>query len=90
MIGTHLPINANARQLTCRHTCHIEPLSLVMIDTKFVIFMVMQSGGKHMTLSEMHNISRDDRVRNVTCSLQTATDRQTDRLEENFSIDIFA
>ena len=33
------------------------------------------------------DISRDDRARIATCRLRTPTDRQTDRLTENYSID---
>ena len=36
---------------------------------------------------QLRDISRDDRARIATCSLLTLTDRQTDRLKENYSID---
>ena len=37
----------------------------------------------------VRDISRDDRARIATCSLRTPTDRQTDRLQGNYSIDVF-
>ena len=39
------------------------------------------------TIRTVRDISRDDRARIATCSLRTPTDRQTDRLNENYSID---
>ena len=39
------------------------------------------------TMRTVRDISRDDRARIATCSLRTLTDRQTDRLKENYSID---
>ena len=39
------------------------------------------------TIRTVRDISRDDRARIATCSLRTSTDRQTDRLNENYSID---
>ena len=39
------------------------------------------------TMRTVRDISRDDRARIATCSLRTPTDRQTDRLNVNYSID---
>ena len=39
------------------------------------------------TMRTVRDISRDDRARIAICSLRTPTDRQTDRLKVNFSID---
>ena len=39
------------------------------------------------TMRTVREISRDDRARIATCSLRTPTDRQTDRLKVNYSID---
>ena len=39
------------------------------------------------TMRTVRDISRDDRARIATCRLRTLTDRQTDRLKENYSID---
>ena len=41
-------------------------------------------------IRSFRDISRDDRARTATCSLRTPTDRQTDRLMENYSIDTLA
>ena len=40
------------------------------------------------TIRTVSDISRDDQARIVTCSLLTPTDRQPDRLKENYSVDI--
>ena len=40
------------------------------------------------TMRTVRDISRDDRARIATCSLRTPTDRQTDRLKVNYSIDV--
>ena len=39
------------------------------------------------TIRTVRDISRDDRAIIATCSLRTPTDRQIDRLKENYSID---
>ena len=39
------------------------------------------------TIRSVRDISRDDRARIATCRLRTPTDRQMDRLTENYSID---
>ena len=39
------------------------------------------------TIRTVRDIFRDDRTRIATCSLRTPTDRQTDRLKDNYSID---
>ena len=39
------------------------------------------------TIRTVRDISRDDRARIATRSLRTPTDRQTDRLKANYSID---
>ena len=39
------------------------------------------------SIRTVRDISRDDWARIATCSLRTPTDRQTDRLKENYSID---
>ena len=39
------------------------------------------------TMRTVRDISRDDRARIATCSLRTLTERQTDRLKANYSID---
>ena len=39
------------------------------------------------TIRSVRDISRDDRAIIATCSLRTPTDRQADRLNENYSID---
>ena len=39
------------------------------------------------TIRTVRDISRDDRARIATCRLRTPTDRQTDRLKANYSID---
>ena len=40
-------------------------------------------------IRSVRDISRDDRARIATCSLRTTTDRQTDILMENYSIDLY-